>query len=385
MQAACPRCRARSGAGVTRCLLVATFVLALAATCSASRVGSASRILRTALPSRRAALVSLAVSQGVPNDAPRAAGEGPRATAADINALTTELNDAIQREDFAAAARFRDQIAACAGQAATLDGWIQLGAPEWLAERAERLGFRVPTPVQRRAFRTLTASDTVIRSQTGSGKTLSYLMPILSALSDDLLEEDMTSYLSTYLGGGADEGASTERDARARSLAGRDAVSRNDREQQRNGPLLVIVVATRELGVQVAMLAYQLCGGNRNPIIQPFAHPRRFEPGSLTNMFKWAAPRRAAHRLPLSSACSCALSPHPTARAHHPCAQVHGPTARQDRRRVGPRVAQRINAGLRLWLRLAARLPHRRRHARVPGGGRAEGSPAAARGALYGC
>lgn len=226
-----------------------------------------------------------------------AADESPGAVAADINALTTELNDAIEREDFAAAARFRDQIAACAGQAAALDGWVALGTPEWLAERAERLGYRVPTPVQRRAFRTLTAADTVIRSQTGSGKTLAYLMPVLSALSDDLLEEDMTSYLSTYLGGDGGGGPSRS-----------EATPRGGREQQRDGPLVVIVVATRELGVQVSMLAYQLCGGNRNPVIQPFAHPRRFEPGAMTNMFKCAPPSPSALPCPCLPACRAACA-----------------------------------------------------------------------------
>ncbi|KAG8464314.1 hypothetical protein KFE25_003377 [Diacronema lutheri] len=213
------------------------------------------------------------------------AGAGPALSLsdapADVNALTTELNDAIGREDFAAAAALRDRIVASTGQASALDGWTALGAPDWLAERAERLGFRVPTPVQRRAFRALTEADTVIRSRTGSGKTLAYLMPILSALSAELLEEDMTSYLSTYLGGG---GAGEQPRPRAELSIG-------DRDRKLAGPLVVIVVATRELGVQVSMLAYQLCGGNRNPIIQPFAHPRRFEPGAMTNMFKYTGPR----------------------------------------------------------------------------------------------
>jgi hypothetical protein len=191
----------------------------------------------------------------------------------DLNLLTTKLTDAIESEDYSSAARVRDLIARCAGQAANLDGWTSLGAPEWLAERAERLGFRVPTLVQSRAFAAIGAKDTVIRSQTGSGKTLSYLMPVLSALSEDLVEEDVTSYLRTFLG----------ESGLPRSEA---AAAQGEREQQLPAPLVVIVVATRELGVQVAMLAYQLCGGNRNPVLQPYAHPRRFEPGSRTNMYK---------------------------------------------------------------------------------------------------
>lgn len=47
------------------------------------------------------------------------------------------------------------------------------------------------------------------------------------------------------------------------------------------GPQLVIVVPTRELGVQTVMLIYQLFGGSVNAGI----------PGDPTNMFAYTGPR----------------------------------------------------------------------------------------------
>lgn len=47
------------------------------------------------------------------------------------------------------------------------------------------------------------------------------------------------------------------------------------------GPQLVIVVPTRELGVQTVMLIYQLFGGSVNAGI----------PGDPTNMFSYTGPR----------------------------------------------------------------------------------------------
>lgn len=56
-----------------------------------------------------------------------------------------------------------------------------LPLPSWLTERAESLGFTQPTPVQAAAVGPIVrGSDAIVLAQTGSGKTLSYLLPILA-------------------------------------------------------------------------------------------------------------------------------------------------------------------------------------------------------------
>ena len=64
----------------------------------------------------------------------------------DTNRLTTALNTAINAEDYKLAAQIRDRLTELAGSdsEATAD-WTKLGIPLWLAERAERLGYRFPT------------------------------------------------------------------------------------------------------------------------------------------------------------------------------------------------------------------------------------------------
>ena len=64
----------------------------------------------------------------------------------DINQLTTALNNAIAAEDYALAAQLRDQLRAASGDGveAAAD-WYQLGILDWLADRAERIGYRFPT------------------------------------------------------------------------------------------------------------------------------------------------------------------------------------------------------------------------------------------------
>lgn len=55
--------------------------------------------------------------------------------------------------------------------------------PPWLIERAAALGFDCPTPVQEEALDSLLAGrDAIIQAKTGSGKTLTYLLPLLATL-----------------------------------------------------------------------------------------------------------------------------------------------------------------------------------------------------------
>ncbi|KAK9816599.1 hypothetical protein WJX72_002558 [[Myrmecia] bisecta] len=137
----------------------------------------------------------------------------------------------------------RDRLQQLLGkEGVALADWAKLGVPEWLADRLEHLGFRFPTEVQKRAARVLLdRSDAIIQSETGSGKTLSFLVPLLSLLDYPpvLYPDDL------------------------------------------KGPQYVVVVPTKELGVQMALLIFKLFGGNLNPGI----------PGSSANMFNYKGPR----------------------------------------------------------------------------------------------
>ena len=178
---------------------------------------------------------------------PQQAQDGPSAASStvqpavdkdqDLNQLTTALNNAIAVEDYRLAAQLRDKLTQLSGgdAEATAD-WRTLGIPEWLADRAERIGYRFPTgeiagesftyvrcgmlsscmeacmllfvqphacrersvwkhdthcadpctclaEVQKRASRVLrSGADAVVQSGTGSGKTLAFVMPLLAAL-----------------------------------------------------------------------------------------------------------------------------------------------------------------------------------------------------------
>lgn len=64
----------------------------------------------------------------------------------DANQLTTALNNAIAAEDYALAAQLRDQLRALSGDGAEAAAdWYTLGILDWLADRAERIGYRFPT------------------------------------------------------------------------------------------------------------------------------------------------------------------------------------------------------------------------------------------------
>lgn len=57
------------------------------------------------------------------------------------------------------------------------------GIPAWLLQNCEKLGFTTPTLVQREALPTIFAgADVVLQAQTGSGKTLTYGLPVLSSI-----------------------------------------------------------------------------------------------------------------------------------------------------------------------------------------------------------
>lgn len=66
----------------------------------------------------------------------------------DQNQLQTALNTAIASEDYARASRLRDRLKSLlgdSGKSGLPADWQALGILEWLANRAERLGYRFPT------------------------------------------------------------------------------------------------------------------------------------------------------------------------------------------------------------------------------------------------
>ena len=167
----------------------------------------------------------------------------------DLNHLHTLLKRAIDAEDYARAAAVRDRIdevVRCMSEGSVQGGhardWSSMGVLDWLVDRVVDLGYRVPTSVQSRAAVVLEEKlDCIIQAPTGSGKTLAFLVPSLSLLSypPETYPDDL------------------------------------------QGPQLLIVVPTRELGVQIAMIVYKLFGGNINPGI----------PGIAGNMFSYSGPR----------------------------------------------------------------------------------------------
>jgi hypothetical protein len=171
----------------------------------------------------------------------------PHIDSIDLNQLQTALNNAIASENYELAAKIRDVLALAIGldsDDTTPSGdWRRVGILEWISDRAEDLGYRLPTEVQRRASHViLDRKDCVIEAATGSGKTLAFLLPALSLLQypPDLYVDDL------------------------------------------QGPGALIIVPTRELGVQAVMLVYKLFGGSVNPGVNP---------GERANMFRYHGPR----------------------------------------------------------------------------------------------
>jgi hypothetical protein len=67
-------------------------------------------------------------------------------SAMDGNQLQTALNNAILSEDYSLAAKLRNQLQELQGKGAKIDlDWRSFGCPDWLAERAEQMGYRFPT------------------------------------------------------------------------------------------------------------------------------------------------------------------------------------------------------------------------------------------------
>ncbi|KOO31685.1 p-loop containing nucleoside triphosphate hydrolase protein [Chrysochromulina tobinii] len=169
---------------------------------------------------------------------------------ADLNWLHTRLQVALEREDYTEALNLRDRIRRCAdlnngAGIATEAAWTNLGVPDWLADRLERLSLPLPTRVQLHALRAAErGDDAAICAPTGSGKTLSYVLPLLTQLSEDLLSEDLSNYLANFLDGGR-QAANVKGTQRRRAAAQNVADGVTDTAVPT--PAVLIVVPTREV------------------------------------------------------------------------------------------------------------------------------------------
>jgi hypothetical protein len=230
-----------------------------------------------------------------------------------LNELQTLLREASQRQDFREAGKLSDILLsrlAADDPPKTEDekrarrrrmSWRGLGTAPWLVDRLDALNYTFPTTIQINAMEAVNAilntteeliestslqeriertnknMGIVISGTTGAGKTLAYLVPLLSTLSDSL-------FLRQRIRVGAEEnvGDATDNLLERVALVTSPVVRTNSQKPIRQGaiatgaaistlgksgkdvksPLALVVVPTRELGVQTAMLLYQLVGGN---------------------------------------------------------------------------------------------------------------------------
>ena len=141
----------------------------------------------------------------------------------------------------------------------------------------------------------------VISGSTGSGKTLAYLVPLLSTLSESLFtrqrirvksEEDIGDAADDLLSRVAVQTSPTVRGHGKKQVGGGNGSviatgaalsSMGKSGTDVKNPLALIVVPTRELGVQTALLLYELVGGSTKKTATEL-------PG-LSNMFKYKGPK----------------------------------------------------------------------------------------------
>lgn len=232
-----------------------------------------------------------------------------------LNEIQTLLREAAQRQDFREAGRLSDIL--LSRLAINIEdppknaeekrerkrrmSWKGLGAAPWLVDRLDSLNYTFPTTIQINSMEAVNAilnttaelventsleeridmgkkdMGVVISGTTGSGKSLAYLVPLLSTLSDSL-------FTRQRLRVGAEEnvGDTTDDLLERVAVVTSPTVRTNSQKPIRQGamatgavlsslgksgkdvksPLALVVVPTRELGIQTAMLMYQLIGGN---------------------------------------------------------------------------------------------------------------------------
>jgi len=263
-----------------------------------------------------------------------------------LNELQTLLREAVQREDFLEAKIFRDALADHVSSGAYSPtgsssndkrrmrrlSWMGLGTAPWLEARLDALDFQFPTTIQINAFESvntmLGAFDEdeddddddeeetleqlmyrrgepgsnmgiVVSGSTGSGKTLAYLVPMLSTLSESLFtrqrirvksEEDIGDIADDLLARVAVQTSPTVSGHGRRQVGGKGTIavgaamrSRGKSGKDVKNPLALIVLPTKELGVQTALLLYELVGGSTKKTAT--------ELSGMANMFKYTGPK----------------------------------------------------------------------------------------------
>jgi superfamily II DNA/RNA helicase len=203
--------------------------------------------------------------------------------------------------------------------------WKGLGAAPWLTDRLDALNFTFPTTIQINAMEAVNAilntttemvestsleervgindkdMGIVISGTTGSGKTLAYLVPLLSTLSDSLFarqrirvgdEEKVGDTTGDLLNRVAlvtspvvrsNTREKTKKDERGPIASGASLSTLGKSGKDVRSPLAVIVVPTKELGVQTAMELFELIGGSVKKSATEFA--------GKANMFKYKGPK----------------------------------------------------------------------------------------------
>lgn len=250
-----------------------------------------------------------------------------------LNELQTLLREAAQKQDFREAGRLSDILLSRISTDPPKNeeekrarkrrmSWKGLGAAPWLVDRLDALNYTFPTTIQINSMEAVNAilntteemvestsleeridindkdMGIVISGTTGAGKTLAYLVPLLSTLSDSL-------FTRQRLRVGAEEnvGDTTDDLLERVAVVTSPVVRTNSQKPVRQGaiatgaalsslgksgkdvksPLALVVVPTRELGVQTAMLLYQLVGGNIKQSATEIA--------GKANMFKYKGPK----------------------------------------------------------------------------------------------
>ena len=249
-----------------------------------------------------------------------------------LNELQTSFRRAVEAQDYSQAKILSDLLADRISEGAYRSSlnnnqeedrirkrkrmsWKGLGTAPWLQDRLDSLGFKFPTTIQINAMESVNAilssldengatdkeegvmdvetleqllerkgtpglnMGIVISGSTGSGKSLGFLVPMLSLLSESLFtrqrirvksEEDIGDVAKDLLARIAVQTSPTVRGhgrqqvgSQGQALATGAALSSLGKSgSDVKSPLALIVVPTRELGVQTALLLYELVGGS---------------------------------------------------------------------------------------------------------------------------
>uniref|UniRef100_A0A7S2JR01 RNA helicase n=1 Tax=Leptocylindrus danicus TaxID=163516 RepID=A0A7S2JR01_9STRA len=246
-----------------------------------------------------------------------------------LNEVQTLLRQAVEREDYKEAARLRDILRSLV-DFSKVDSkklsWQGLGAAPWLVDRLNALKLGLPTTIQVNAFESVNSMlldsakeknaqldeefledrvnlvnrdmGIVISGSTGSGKSNAFLVPMLSTLSEALFtrqrlrvkaEEDIGDAVDDLLERVAvttSPAILSKQNSQVGGRDGRAALATMGKGSDVKSPLALIVVPTRELGVQLALNLFELVGGNTRRTKTDL-----YAPGSTANMFKYKGPR----------------------------------------------------------------------------------------------